>query len=46
MSNKLTIGNKFPKFNLEASNDKRITDQSFQKKTTIFIYIEIIKILD
>ena len=39
MSNKLIIGNKFPEFNLEASNDKHITDQSFQKKTTIvFIY--------
>ena len=39
MSNKLSIGNKFPKFNLEASNDKLITDQSFQKKITIvFIY--------
>ena len=39
MSNKLSIGNKFPKFNLEASNDALITNQSFQKKITIvFIY--------
>ena len=39
MSNKLTVGNQFPNFKLEASNDKYITNKSFGKEITIvFIY--------